>query len=599
MIGRDGFWPVANLDKGAAPSSLRSSWCEDRHAGGIVTESPSNFWTLVAVMLATASVAHLLLLLISNRGKLRDYLQRRRMPFEWVEYYWTAFEEESQVARCTYLAVASLTLFTMLGLLAIAPAHLLWTLPEGQSGFQGWDPSWFLTGAGVLMALLFAAAAWLATRGRQGIGGRLGRMLLLLVFPAFLWCFDGLFWGSGNAGYFLAYRALHLTNGINPIPPVFLLFLAFCYLMFIHLRRQRLNAITAPKIPPIDLACGICVIRICSALSHRSSTRRRLLPFALLALWAVIFRPWAAIQTFETRRFDLLFALLLTLLFGCLLLVWTDFIYIWTHLKRMLAFLERHPLRQAFSRLPKEFSWLPIWQTNGLALNYIALARTRDALNALRGDHPPPSVAGIRDDIEALQVDQAYERPLDSACYAQMQSLLYGEMESAVASAVPRWNRGLSESFQCELEQHKLLKREDFTEHEILEDEFIAARYLAFIRWVLVQLRNLLEFVTTGFILMVLALNAYPFAAHRILNTSILIAFAVLGTGIVLVFIQMERDAVLSRIGETDANKLNKGFFFRLVSFGTLPVLTVLASQFPSISGFLFSWVRPTLEALK
>jgi hypothetical protein len=36
----------------------------------------------------------------------------------------------------------------------------------------------------------------------------------------------------------------------------------------------------------------------------------------------------------------------------------------------------------------------------------------------------------------------------------------------------------------------------------------------------------------------------------------------------------------------------------RLVSYGALPLLTVLASQFPAIGRFLFSWVQPAIEAL-
>jgi hypothetical protein len=36
-----------------------------------------------------------------------------------------------------------------------------------------------------------------------------------------------------------------------------------------------------------------------------------------------------------------------------------------------------------------------------------------------------------------------------------------------------------------------------------------------------------------------------------------------------------------------------------LLSYGALPVLTVLAAQFPTIGSFLFSWVQPLLQALR
>jgi hypothetical protein len=61
----------------------------------------------------------------------------------------------------------------------------------------------------------------------------------------------------------------------------------------------------------------------------------------------------------------------------------------------------------------------------------------------------------------------------------------------------------------------------------------------------------------------------------------------------------MERNPILSRISGSTAGELNKGFYLKLVSYGALPVLGILASQFPSISKFLFPWVQPALEALR
>jgi hypothetical protein len=36
-----------------------------------------------------------------------------------------------------------------------------------------------------------------------------------------------------------------------------------------------------------------------------------------------------------------------------------------------------------------------------------------------------------------------------------------------------------------------------------------------------------------------------------------------------------------------------------LLSYGALPVLTVLAAQFPTIGSFLFSWVQPVLQTMR
>jgi hypothetical protein len=67
---------------------------------------------------------------------------------------------------------------------------------------------------------------------------------------------------------------------------------------------------------------------------------------------------------------------------------------------------------------------------------------------------------------------------------------------------------------------------------------------------------------------------------------------------VVIAFAQMDRDAILSRLSDTDPGKLDRAFYVRLIAYGGLPFLTVLASQFPSIGSFLFSWVQPAIEAL-
>jgi hypothetical protein len=49
----------------------------------------------------------------------------------------------------------------------------------------------------------------------------------------------------------------------------------------------------------------------------------------------------------------------------------------------------------------------------------------------------------------------------------------------------------------------------------------------------------------------------------------------------------------------SDPGKLNGGFYLKLAAYGALPILSLLASEFPSVSNFLLSWVQPSLEAFK
>jgi hypothetical protein len=60
----------------------------------------------------------------------------------------------------------------------------------------------------------------------------------------------------------------------------------------------------------------------------------------------------------------------------------------------------------------------------------------------------------------------------------------------------------------------------------------------------------------------------------------------------------MARDAILSRLSGTDAGKLDISFYLRVLSYGALPVLALLASQYPSVGRSLVSWLQPALNAM-
>ena len=66
-----------------------------------------------------------------------------------------------------------------------------------------------------------------------------------------------------------------------------------------------------------------------------------------------------------------------------------------------------------------------------------------------------------------------------------------------------------------------------------------------------------------------------------------------------IVFSQMHRDAILSRTTSTEPGKLDIGFYQKLISVLGVPIIGLLASQFPEISNFLFSWLEPSLQTLK
>ena len=124
-------------------------------------------------------------------------------------------------------------------------------------------------------------------------------------------------------------------------------------------------------------------------------------------------------------------------------------------------------------------------------------------------------------------------------------------------------------------------------------------RYVSLIRAVLLNIRYQMVLVTTTFVLALVAWNSYPFQPHAFLDWGFTFLLLILSFGFILVFAQMHRSAILSRITDTKPNELGFDFFFRVVTFGAVPVLTWLAYQFPQIGGGLYKLVQPGLQLVK
>ena len=68
---------------------------------------------------------------------------------------------------------------------------------------------------------------------------------------------------------------------------------------------------------------------------------------------------------------------------------------------------------------------------------------------------------------------------------------------------------------------------------------------------------------------------------------------------VVGVLVQLHRDPVLSRVTGTTGNALDLHFYLRIIAFAAVPLLTLLATHYPSIGRYLVSFLQPSLEALK
>lgn len=132
-----------------------------------------------------------------------------------------------------------------------------------------------------------------------------------------------------------------------------------------------------------------------------------------------------------------------------------------------------------------------------------------------------------------------------------------------------------------------------------LLEQYVALRYVAFIRAVLGHVRLLLIFLAISFSLMLISLNVYSFEPHQSLIWSFTAIFGVIAIMAIGVLMEAHRNEILSRVSGTKPNELGWGFYARVISLGAAPLITLLATHFPSIGKFLLSFFQPGLEALK
>jgi hypothetical protein len=142
----------------------------------------------------------------------------------------------------------------------------------------------------------------------------------------------------------------------------------------------------------------------------------------------------------------------------------------------------------------------------------------------------------------------------------------------------------------------KLAKARPEEEVFQLGEDFLVGRVANFLAYVLPQMQNLIVTSVSGLLLMLFAISSYPFQPHNLLllfNWAVILSFV----GIAMwVFIQMNRDPVLSSLNGAKPGRINWDwdFVFRIFMYGIVPILALLGAQFPQSVGQIVSHLIPS-----
>jgi len=315
---------------------------------------------------------------------------------------------------------------------------------------------------------------------------------------------------------------------------------------------------------------------------------------------------------------------------------------IWLECRHLLLALDRLPLRRAFRKL-HGFSWKPIWRPGGSAfrdsLRMIAreiecLAHLKSALEkSLNSDTKSSffdperheqheavinAISGVQDN-DYKKLWQALQRR-ESASF-QWKSLLHPWGWRALMLREPASTARLVERFKAL--QQKLAnvcgmtlnflhgqwpgedgpvanhRQEKPAKYVELAEEYVALVYSSFIMNVLLRIRTIIMCVSGMFIFILFSINSYPFQPQSVFRVLLVGLFFLIGAVVGSVYAQMHRDPTLSLLTDTKPGKLGIDFWIKLAAFGAIPLVSLIASQFPEVNSFLFSWLQPALEALK
>jgi hypothetical protein len=611
VVARHGYRPVALLDDGKTDDTVKPS----RVNATLQDEDQpvSRVWALTFLLIAILSAGWVIAIIGGQSPKWRvltDFRLSRR--------------EGGPADRAAILSVGTAALVCLM--LVAFSGPLKFATPKAAAWI-----GMLVLGIAVLAALL-VLLGWLVRRSFKAPASQRNRSVWLAlaavaVLFAFGVCWILLLWSDRRLqSFFFAVRGVDLVSGVSPFLPFFLMLPAFPIWAWFALQRKIFIAQRRPKLPgdgqlwpqglnpdealkPISSLSALANSSVDEAIVTRSKGSVLKGAVLFLAVGGLMFiEAILNIRSVEQTKYDWVFRGAIALLAGIVFLALGKFLFIWHRLRLWLEQVELHPLRHAFSLLPPNKGWSPLWVRQIRKRSYVITARSIETLECLlehcrESETMPPELK-----ILAARVFEAagQGKPEPREASKRLRTLL-GTLAGGLQTRflAPKWKEGCSEAL-CGLadseEWKDTVKREkkDLAEQKafFLASEFVAWRYIAYIRYVTLHLENLLAFMSFGFVLIVLSLSSYPFVSQRLIGWLIGVMFAILGIGIVRVYAQMDRDATLRRITKTESGKLGGAFYLKLASFGALPILALLSAYFPTIGSFLGSLVQPAVQAL-
>src|SRR5579872_2054141 len=440
------------------------------------------------------------------------------------------------------------------------------------------------------------------------------------------------------------WRAMHLVSGVSPLVPIFSVLIGLYLFFWITLHGLALFGPDRPCLPDRDRLAFTnkknnekkYFLTMFSQEDAAVPIERAAMPFnwnvfgvfvalfAVFVLAAFCIGQGVPVRSLGAESYSVIF--LLWLCICCSLSIVEAFrLYrLWDSLRRLLAFLDRIPLRRTLASL-RGFSWGSVWKMSGnvLEVRYKVISRQMECMNhtiaTLQEFLETSDDPGARDSLAALLRMRRAGTKFGAWYSTKYLDSVVGDLtrftefqKSIAAASGTLLARMLVPAWRLEEESLLVAPAKDEGEEAVPSappqaegahirnaEEFVCLNYLGFIQNILGRLRTMAMTIIVLFLASACAMSSYPFDPRQALSAVLVALFVVGGVVIVKVYADMHRDPTLSHVTNTKPGELGSEFWFKIVGFGFAPLIGLMTRIFPGITDFVFSWLQPGISSLK
>ena len=439
--------------------------------------------------------------------------------------------------------------------------------------FTVWGGTWLCVTAAAL--LLWTTAIEANRKAAWATGLCLAVLVILL----------GAFWfGHWQAAqqadpiwnrYFFNYRLLNPASGISPLPSWTLAWFGCAWWAVSKLNQIRTHEVRSPRLdswPPGEpLLGGIDQI---ARNAHRRAERVLNSQFLLVLLvWFLLLR-WTlpnglsgledqslAVNWIQGVQFAFILLVLLLLLTVAQLYE--------THKAtiELLNNLVDHPLGDAFKGLPKDLAASQLWLRGNNRFPFQSclqgMRRLRQLTLALAPGAPPfKEMCQLEKRLGNLLEISASDRRLPT----QEIDYVHTEFNRIAAAIYPLAAAGWQEKPHPQ---------------QTLAEEFLALRLASLLRYLVMQMRSMIEYLSFGLVMLIVAIVSYPFEPQRGLVNMVAALVAVTGFTVVMAVSQLDRHPVMQLFASREGAPSFLDTIRKLAAFGFAPLVAIFTALFP------------------